>query len=966
MTWVTAPGQEPNSHRQQVTAPLIPELVARHQDMTYDGLLGELPDRPAPRAALEFDPTKARYFDLVQKELELTEAEVEIYRKRGFVSIDNGRAYSFTTAYHDIYTSDLPVLITTDSILYALHESYETMLKELEQSWFTLTLEEVMGEAHAALATKAKASRDEGLAGTFQDVDLYLTVARHLLGGAGAPGNALPVSPADPKRKVESMLGQKEEVAMLLEKIASLYLERPPDDPPTPIFGGSRFIDYSQFRPRGHYTQSSRLQNYFRTMMWLGRADTGWNVLPVQSQTGFVSDDRRELRNAVLFVELLRETGGLERLRAIDRVIAYLVGSSDTLNLFRLGELMDEANIKSVGDLAEADRIEDLQTVIAKSEAAKQLIRSQVVVSDPNDTYKVPPPATFQVFGQRFAIDSYVLSRLVFDSIIFEERKRRRMMPTGVDVMAAFGNDTAVPLLEGELRHWKYSANLLAGREFVDQQKEEFWDKNLYSLWLASLRELDVDLGGEANAPQVMQTEVWQRKQLQTQLASWSQLRHNTVLYTKQSYTAVPGCEYLSGYVEPYPAFYASIKSFAERARELIEATPYTSKDERMSKRLAGMRSRQMSFFSNMASRLGELEKLARKELAAEPFTREEREFLARTISKYGSAPLGSGSGLAFYGWYTELFYADQPRPGSFGSGFGGLSKFTSRDDSLKLPGKPSGGPLRFGRADMVFEPTITDVHTDPESRQALQVGVGPVNLCVIAIDNEDDRMTFVGPVFSYHEFQNPAQERLTDEEWMQMLHEGTQPARPPWVGSFVAPPKKRPRQAASIVLLTEQNLRRMNPRSRSRAESLKNHVKPTDEGLRKLAEFPTLRSLDLTKAPISDEGLKSLQALTNLRNLGLSSTEINGSGLANLSEAQWLRRLLLADTGVTDGALASLTGLPRLEILDLRGSKVTDAALTHLQKMTHLRELDLRNTAIGEAGVAKLERALPKCHIRR
>ncbi|MBP5792523.1 MAG: DUF3160 domain-containing protein, partial [Spirochaetaceae bacterium] len=29
--------------------------------------------------------------------------------------------------------------------------------------------------------------------------------------------------------------------------------------------------DYSQYKPRGHYTKNERLKAYFRTMMWFGR-----------------------------------------------------------------------------------------------------------------------------------------------------------------------------------------------------------------------------------------------------------------------------------------------------------------------------------------------------------------------------------------------------------------------------------------------------------------------------------------------------------------------------------------------------------------------------------------------------------------------------------------------------------------------------------------------------------------------
>jgi hypothetical protein len=43
------------------------------------------------------------------------------------------------------------------------------------------------------------------------------------------------------------------------------------------------------------------------------------------------------------------------------------------------------------------------------------------------------------------------------------------------------------------------------------------------------------------------------------------------------------------------------------------------------------------------------------------------------------------------------------------------------------------------------------------------------------------------GSVFSYYEFKQPQSNRLTDEEWKQMLEEGQQPDRPTWTSSFVS-----------------------------------------------------------------------------------------------------------------------------------------------------------------------------------
>ena len=150
-----------------------------------------------------------------------------------------------------------------------------------------------------------------------------------------------------------------------------------------------------------------------------------------------------------------------------------------------------------------------------------------------------------------------------------------------------------------------------------------------------------------------MQTQAWQHKQLQTQLASWAELRHDTILYAKQSYTAYAICEYPAGYVEPYPDFYARVKYFAEEAARLIATVQYLVGRPKTGTSSHPYKPRQIQFLKQMASHIGQLETLARKELAAEAFSAAEERFLKKTIDRRGG-----GSGPPRYdGWYPKLFY---------------------------------------------------------------------------------------------------------------------------------------------------------------------------------------------------------------------------------------------------------------------------------------------------------------------
>jgi hypothetical protein len=95
------------------------------------------------------------------------------------------------------------------------------------------------------------------------------------------------------------------------------------------------------------------------------------------------------------------------------------------------------------------------------------------------------------------------------------------------------------------------------------------WNRNLYWSWLYSLQPLLKEYGN--GYPTFMQTNAWQDKELSTSLASWTELRHDTILYAKQSYTVLeesamepPEEKPFVGYVEPVPDFYARLRALTK------------------------------------------------------------------------------------------------------------------------------------------------------------------------------------------------------------------------------------------------------------------------------------------------------------------------------------------------------------------------------------------------------------------
>ena len=117
--------------------------------------------------------------------------------------------------------------------------------------------------------------------------------------------------------------------------------------------------------------------------------------------------------------------------------------------------------------------------------------------------------------------------------------------------------------------------------EFYDRQIEDLsanfsslnvteWNRNLYWGWLYTMKPLLNKF--DTKYPSFMQSNAWADKELQTTLASWTELRHDTILYAKQSYTPKntyipPEEKPVVGYVEPVPEFYTRILALTKMTR---------------------------------------------------------------------------------------------------------------------------------------------------------------------------------------------------------------------------------------------------------------------------------------------------------------------------------------------------------------------------------------------------------------
>jgi Protein of unknown function (DUF3160) len=649
-------------------------------------------------AGLGYDPLAAANLDQFFLRLDFRDpvafrAELQ---KSGFAMESEGRYASFVGGYSDIYSADLPVFISSDMVLEAIYRSHDKILQALEQASLHPKLDHLLTTVRAALSEQASSFEPD----VASDLNVYLGVAISLL----HDGFVEPGEPAEVKDLVSLAMSASGTRARVL-------------------FGVERELDFSQFKPRGHYAGDKGLEAYFRAMIWLGRTDLR---LIETTSSGEQVLRRRQVESMLALRKLVGEAA-LAEYRAIDAAIGAFVGEHDYMTLDQVDELLAKLNAPG-GVAAVSD--EALASAIVAGQFGQQRIASQVMRRYPG-AGPLPLSASFALFGQRYTVDSHVFSNVVYD------RVPTRVLPDPLDAaFAAMGNDQALGLLGSALDdEAEYAGQLSAMRTLVDAHPQAYWQSSLYTSWLGALRTLSPTKAPAADLPAVARSDAWGRRLLNTQLGSWAQLRHNNVLYVKQSYTSGAACEYPDAYVDPYPDFFDAIVTFAERAQELTQALEVPGElGERVQK-----------YFADVARINGILAAMARAQRSGAPHSPEHLAFINQTVQAFVGC---DGAALGQTGWYSELHF----------------------------------DPLQAVEAD----PSITDVHTDvggdfpvPRDASVLHVGTALPRLMIVTVDSCSGPRAYAGVVSSYQQFFEPGLDRLTDEEWKQRLYSRHVPAVP-------------------------------------------------------------------------------------------------------------------------------------------------------------------------------------------
>ncbi|MBI5537131.1 MAG: DUF3160 domain-containing protein [Deltaproteobacteria bacterium] len=662
---------------------------------------------PAPRQAWD-RVSNPQYLDRILERVHVNRSELGMLRRNGFVVLAGRPLDSYATAYHDVFQTELPVYVTADSIFHAVFASNDTVIATVEARTLAPALHKALLAMHCALPSMAGSYPAE----TAQDLDLYLSVALTLL--LGEP-------------EVHGFLGTDEQAKSLVDLATAAEGMSQVE-----LFGRPRMIDFSQFRPRGHYgdgagyaspnafvsdVPGATLTTYFRASMWLSRLEFNLVSRSCRSSHPDAAVDPRETpREAVLalaLADLAARTGASANIERLNRAWSLFAGRREDVSLRQLNELRAKAGIT---DLRQAGVDARLRAAIGSS--FRRTARLHFMPQGSNEL-----PAIATMLGPRVVDDAAISRRLVHDEL------PGRMMVHAADIAYVLGHDRAKSMLADDRKEFPGLGGQLdkARSEMMESSRR---GEGMYGAWLgAILRAAEPPKG---TVPSFMDGPAFQDLRMNTAITAFGQLRHNYVLVAGQGYDAY-GCEIPDGYVEPALGVYEGLSEYTQRAKAaLAELDPADASG-------AGV------YFQRLGQVLKVLRAIAADELAGKALSEPQKRWLAMVAEHIPAHNVDTGGPPQYTGWYFDLFL--------------------HRDNDSKGTGA-----------------FIADWYTSTNLQKVAYIGASPPRLGLFVVDAGGQPRVMAGPVARGWEHVGSTSRRLDDSDAAKLSISSA-----PWESSYTA-----------------------------------------------------------------------------------------------------------------------------------------------------------------------------------
>ncbi len=452
-------------------------------------------------------------------------------------------------------------------------------------------------------------------------------------------------------------------------------------------------IDYSNFRIRGKYEREKELHGYFRALKWF--------------QFKFDLSDPVQRAAVTRILEITNTPKVRNQIEHINLVLKNLIGESRYYSPLTLSEL------------SEGTELPDVKPSLP--------------------WIRIKPDFILLPF-------IYTMDAFVFDNLTYHSGNpvgtdtNPRTLPLGMDIMASLGSNEAKEILLNEFqegRYAHYEKKLDDVTDYINKLPDSVWNQNIYLVWLNLLRTLMQS--PPRNAPAFTHTEAWRRKELNTALGSWVDLRYQTVAYVEEisAECGEAGYEELNkqvprGYVEPYPLFFTQLDAGFKHLEDHYKSTITDP----------ALRDAVIGRIETYRQHIRMLGTIAQKELDNKPLTDSE---------------------------YSEILYVGRA-----------IEYFTLIMYSLNSHG--------YGGNDFVNpDPIERIVDVQKDFSQTLYEAIGPASELDVIVPFFGKREIVQGPAYSYYEFRSSNNDVWNDNRWRSQFDDGVPKEKqlPEWIRGY-------------------------------------------------------------------------------------------------------------------------------------------------------------------------------------
>jgi hypothetical protein len=343
----------------------------------------------------------------------------------------------------------------------------------------------------------------------------------------------------------------------------------------------------------------------------------------------------------------------------------------------------------------------------------------------------------------------YVVDNEIINELVDINKNAKRAFPKGLDIFAAFGSKSAMDILVNTYKEPKNWSDFLPNMNKMQNKFRNYnqWNVSVYNKWIESLLAMQKT---DKSYPDFMKLPAWDKKNLNTSLASWVELKHDAILYAEQPMAAEcgggdePPAPICVGYVEPNINFW-------NKLNELISLTVKMLKNNNLMTKDLESRSNQLKEYSDF------LLNVSKKEINRQKLTDSEY----NTIAKIGAS--------------IEYFTLSVIDPDTY---LDSWNLVEGADKSIAV---------------------VADIYTRNilgcDKCGILHEATGKANNIYVVVEIAGNLYLTKGAVFSYYEFVQLLNTRLTDEQWQQMLDskEGVPPF-PVWLNDIILKTKDDPK----------------------------------------------------------------------------------------------------------------------------------------------------------------------------